>query len=77
MTSKTPARSADPFAGLIDADDLRHRLTALTAATDGDGSDLTVRGHVLNELKAAMRDARIRVEELLFADGGGTLCASG
>ncbi|WP_067224599.1 [protein-PII] uridylyltransferase [Stappia indica] len=75
MTSKPPARSADPFAGLIDADDLRHRLTALTAATDGDGSDLTVRGHVLNELKAAMRDARIRVEELLFADGGGTLCA--
>ena len=30
----------EDLAGLIDADDLRLRLTALTAASDGDGSDM-------------------------------------
>ena len=65
----------DPFDGLIDSDALRHRLTALTAESDGDGSGTAIRGQVLVELKAAMRDARALAEERLFADGGGTLCA--
>ncbi|MAB00515.1 MAG: [protein-PII] uridylyltransferase [Stappia sp.] len=68
-------KSQDPFDGLIDADALRHRLTALTAESDGDGSGTAIRGQVLAELKAVMRDARALVEERLFEDGGGTLCA--
>ncbi|MHC5655669.1 [protein-PII] uridylyltransferase [Stappia sp. ICDLI1TA098] len=68
-------KTQDPFSGLVDADGLRQRLTALTATSGGDGSEHSVRGQVLAELKTAMRDARARVEELLFEDGGGTLCA--
>ncbi|WP_349358792.1 [protein-PII] uridylyltransferase [Stappia sp.] len=68
-------KTADTFAGLIDADALRHELTAMTAPFDGDGSDAGVRAQVLARLKEAMRDARQRVEDRLFDDGGGTLCA--
>ncbi|WP_306030412.1 [protein-PII] uridylyltransferase [Stappia sp. MMSF_3263] len=75
MTPRNASRPSDPFAGLIDADALRHRLTALTAGSDGDGSDLATRGQVLAELKSVMQEARTRVEEQLFADGGGMLCA--
>lgn len=50
-------KTHDTFDGLIDAEALRHRLTALTAGTDGDGSGMEVRGKVLAELKTVMRDA--------------------
>ncbi|MCA1299513.1 [protein-PII] uridylyltransferase [Stappia indica] len=69
------SKTADPLAGLIDSQELRHQLTALTAPYDGDGSDMRVRGEVLSLLKAAMRQAREVTEERLFEDGGGTLCA--
>jgi [protein-PII] uridylyltransferase len=69
-------KSVDAFAGLIDSTALREELTALTARTEGDGSDPAIRSQVLGRLKEAMRSARKTVEERLFEDGGGTLCAA-
>lgn len=69
------SKPRDFQADLIDADALRRTLTALTADSGGDGSDLALRAKVLAELKTALREARARVEEKLFADGGGMLCA--
>ncbi|PHP68707.1 [protein-PII] uridylyltransferase [Zhengella mangrovi] len=68
------ARVALKLNEMIDADQLREALTALTG-TDGDGSDLAVRAQVLALLKTALQDGRTRAEEMLLADGGGTACA--
>jgi len=68
--------SQEDITRLIDADALRDRLTALTAASDGDGSDTKIRAAVLAELKTAVKTARETVEELLNEDGGGLLCAT-
>ncbi|WP_029058180.1 [protein-PII] uridylyltransferase [Stappia stellulata] len=68
-------KSAAAFSGLIDSTALREELTALTAKSEGDGSDPAIRARVLARLKEVMRDARKVVEERLFDDGGGTLCA--
>ena len=67
--------SQEELAGLIDADALRARLSALTASSDGDGSDNKIRSAVLGELKQVVKDARGRVQEMLDEDGGGLLCA--
>ncbi|GGF03697.1 [protein-PII] uridylyltransferase [Stappia taiwanensis] len=69
------SKTADPLAGLIDSQELRRQLTALTVPYDGDGSDMRVRAEALSLLKAAMRQAREVAEKRLFEDGGGTLCA--
>ncbi|MEM8700263.1 MAG: [protein-PII] uridylyltransferase [Pseudomonadota bacterium] len=68
--------SQEELAGLIDADDLRSRLAALTGDHDGDGSDSKVRSAVLSLLKTEVKAARDRVQEKLNEDGGGLLCAS-
>ncbi|MEM9733324.1 MAG: [protein-PII] uridylyltransferase [Pseudomonadota bacterium] len=59
---------------IINPDDLRQRLTALTGA-DGDGSSNDVRKEVLATLKEASRSGRARVEALLLEDGSGQKCA--
>lgn len=74
MTIVTKAVEAQ--ADLIDADALRRELSALTKAFDGKGTDFGVRAEVLSCLKAAMRSARAKAEDLLFQDGGGTACAN-
>ncbi|GAB4534157.1 MAG: [protein-PII] uridylyltransferase [Roseibium sp.] len=68
--------SQEDLAGLIDSDDLRNRLTALTKANDGDGSDMTTRAAVLAELKSVVKSARKTVEERLNEDGRGLACAA-
>ncbi len=68
--------SSEDLAGLIDADALRVRLTALTQDHDGDGSDLKTRTSVLDELKSVVRTSREIVEKQLNDDGGGLKCAS-
>nr|WP_319384893.1 [protein-PII] uridylyltransferase [uncultured Roseibium sp.] len=68
--------SQEELAGLIDADDLRSRLKALTSDHDGDGSDSKVRSAVLSLLKTEVKTARDRVQERLNEDGGGLLCAA-
>ena len=60
---------------MIDANALRRDLTALTAATDGDGSTTTARTAVLQALRERLAAGRKRAEELLMEDGGGTVCA--
>lgn len=60
---------------LIDADDLRARLTALTADHDGDGSSTEVRQQVLALLKDVTSAGRGRAETLLMEDGSGMACA--
>ncbi len=60
---------------MIDANALRRDLTALTAATDGDGSTTTARTAVLQALRERLATGRKRAEELLMEDGGGTVCA--
>ena len=57
------SKSVEAFAGLIDSTALREELTALTARSDGDGSDPAIRTQVLGRLKEAMRSARKIVEE--------------
>ncbi len=69
MTSKS-----DIFAGLIDADGLRDKLSAMTK--DGDGSDPKIRSQVLAELKLAYQAGRDEVERRLREDGGGLRCAN-
>ncbi|WP_321334575.1 [protein-PII] uridylyltransferase [Breoghania sp.] len=69
MTSKS-----DIFAGLIDADGLRDKLSGLTK--DGDGSDPRIRSQVLAELKLAYQAGRDEVERRLREDGGGLRCAN-
>ena len=61
--------------GLINADALRRKLSALTAKSEGDGSDLKIRAQVLAELKEAMKAGRKTAEERLDADRSGLLCA--
>ena len=67
--------SQEELDGLIDTDALRARLSALTATSEGDGSDREVRSAVLGTLKQVVKDARGRVQEMLDEDGGGLLCA--
>ncbi|WP_346893024.1 [protein-PII] uridylyltransferase [uncultured Roseibium sp.] len=65
----------DDLAGLIDSAALRQKLTDLTKANDGDGSDLKIRSAVLGELKEAMKAGRAVAEKRLNEDGGGLICA--
>jgi [protein-PII] uridylyltransferase len=67
--------SQEDLAGLIDANDLRNRLTELTAGNDGDGSDMKTRSAVLSMLKQVVKEARGKAQEMLDEDGGGLLCA--
>ncbi|ASP36996.1 [protein-PII] uridylyltransferase [Labrenzia sp. VG12] len=66
----------EDLAGLIDSDDLRQRLSALTAANDGDGSDMKVRSAVLAELKKEVKSTRDKVRAKLDEDGRGLVCAA-
>ncbi|MCV0424713.1 MAG: [protein-PII] uridylyltransferase [Roseibium sp.] len=68
--------SQDDLAGLIDSEDLAARLSALTAANEGDGSDLKTRSAVLAMLKDTVKSSREKVQALLNEDGGGLLCAA-
>ncbi|RUM98547.1 [protein-PII] uridylyltransferase [Pseudaminobacter arsenicus] len=61
---------------LIDGVALRHDLTALTAATGGNGSSMAVRSEVLKLLKATIASGRGTVETMVMEDGSGTACAS-
>ncbi|MFD0916932.1 [protein-PII] uridylyltransferase [Pseudahrensia aquimaris] len=60
---------------LIDADQLRRDLTALTEASGHDGSSSDVRREVLAHLKATSKSARAKAEALLIEDGQGWECA--
>ena len=61
---------------LLDADALRHRLTALTASREGDGSSLEVRGEVLRIIKQCLAEGRVTAEARLMADSDGAACAA-
>jgi [protein-PII] uridylyltransferase len=61
---------------LIDGDRLREELTALTAATGGDGSGSAVRTAALQLFKQRLAHGRATAEAMLMEDGGGTACAS-
>jgi [protein-PII] uridylyltransferase len=63
------------FDEMIDGNALRRDLTALTAATGGDGSGTETRTAVLQLLRERLGAGRRRAEELLMEDGGGTVCA--
>jgi len=61
---------------LIDADALRQELTALTAASDGDGSSPYTRARVLATVKARIQQGRVDAEAMLRKSGDGTGCAT-
>lgn len=61
---------------MIDSDQLRRDLTALTASTDGDGSSNEVRSEALKIFKAELARGRKLAEEKLAKDGSGTACAA-
>ncbi|MET2829047.1 [protein-PII] uridylyltransferase [Mesorhizobium shangrilense] len=60
---------------LIDGEALRREMSALTAATAGDGSGQAARTGVLQLLKGRLADGRKTAERMLMDDGGGTACA--
>jgi [protein-PII] uridylyltransferase len=60
---------------MIDGSALRRDLTALTAATAGDGSGTEARAAVLQVLRDRLAAGRRRAEDMLMDDGGGTVCA--
>ncbi len=63
------------FTNIIDANEVREQLTALTKATGNDGSSPKVRTSVLKLLKATSQAGREQAKEILFEDGDGTACA--
>ena len=69
------AKTDPHLSELIDSDKLRHDLSALTAESDGDGSDTKIRQQVLALLKEASAGGRKLAENLLMQDGAGNQCA--
>lgn len=61
---------------LIDADALRTELSALTAASGGDGSPPKVRAEVLRVIKDTLQAGRKDAEEALRQSGDGAACAT-
>ena len=70
------AKSELKFDSLVNADKLRQELTALTADTDGNGADNTIRSAVLALLKEVSKNGRRQIEQWLIEDGSGTACAT-
>lgn len=60
---------------LIDGEALRREMTALTTATDGDGSGKAARAGALQLLKTRLAEGRKIAEAMLMEDGGGNACA--
>ena len=60
---------------IIDGAALRRDLTALTAASGGDGSAAGIRADALKLLKARLAEGRAAAEAMLRQDGGGIACA--
>jgi [protein-PII] uridylyltransferase len=60
---------------IIDGDALRRDMTALTAASAGDGSGPAIRSAVLQLLKVRLAEGRKTAEAMLMEDGGGNACA--
>ena len=58
---------------IVDGEALRAELSALTAATKGDGAG--VRDQALAILRRTIAEGRARAEAMLREDGGGTACA--
>ncbi len=69
------AKADTKFAKLIDSARLREELTALTADTDGNGSDAKIRRRVLALLKMRSEESRTKIEKMLLRDGKGLACA--
>ena len=61
---------------IIDSEQLRGQLSALTANNDGDGSDNETRKEVLALLKQVSSRGRDHIESLLMEDGSGSDCAT-
>jgi [protein-PII] uridylyltransferase len=60
---------------IVDGEALRRELTALTAATGGDGSSAAVRQTAVDLFKRTISEGRRTAEAMLLADGGGSACA--
>ena len=60
---------------LIDAEEVRVRLTAFTVASSNDGSSPQIRSQVLDLLKSVCAESRKKAEDILYQDGDGTACA--
>ena len=61
----------------IHGEALRREMTALTAATAGDGSGQAARSGVLQLLKGRLADGRAIAERMLREDGSGGACVCG
>ncbi|PDQ17796.1 [protein-PII] uridylyltransferase [Mesorhizobium sanjuanii] len=61
---------------LIDGEALRRDMTALTAATAGNGAGQAVRSGVLQLLKSRLNEGRTIAERMLMEDGSGNACAA-
>ena len=61
---------------MIDAEELRSQLTALTAKTDGNGAGNSIRMQVLELLKDVSKSGREKAEAMLLDDGSGSACAT-
>ncbi|PWK63691.1 [protein-PII] uridylyltransferase [Aminobacter sp. AP02] len=61
---------------LIDADELRRELTALTSATGGEGADPALRAKALALFKDQIAAGKKIAENMLMDDSGGTACAT-
>jgi [protein-PII] uridylyltransferase len=60
---------------IVDGEALRRELTALTAATHGDGSGAKVRDKAVALFKRTIAEGRKTAETMLLQDGGGSACA--
>ena len=61
---------------LIDGDALRREMTALTAASAGNGAAPGARVDALKLLKGRLTEGRKVAERMLMDDGSGTACAA-
>jgi len=70
------ARIPLKLAEIVDGDELRAALGALTWDRGGDGSSPEVRAEVVRLLKSTLAAGQARAEQLLAQDGGGAACAA-
>lgn len=75
LSSPASLPKGESLVGILDVDGLRSRLAAIAEKDSAGGASNTARSEVLALVRDVIRDGRATIEEMLFEDGSGSLCA--